>query len=161
MKFCGFFLRYVFHKMVQILLIYVWDMLGGCRQLFVKSFKRSKINRNKNGFNSGDKILIKNLYCWRGIAVVDKSKSSRRKVGIKMVPMSATQDTGNDQCGSQGRQRTLPRSVPTPENINTISWLLSQENVLQTHRTTRHCFFLFNIRITRLFSDVCSLDLGI
>jgi len=86
-------------------------------------------------FSSEDKILIKN-------SVLLKRYSSHRL--IKEFPQKGWNKNGLDvllckiwaTAGVDCKPR--PRSVRTPENINTIhNLVLSQENALQTHRTIR------------------------
>jgi len=89
-------------------------------------------------FCSKNKILIKNLVLLKGYSsrrlIKEFPQKCWNKNGLDVL-LRKIRATGGVDC-KQGSGR--PRSVRTPENINTVQDLvLSQENAPQTHRITR------------------------
>ena len=89
-------------------------------------------------FSSEDKILIKNLVLLKGYSssrlMKEFPQKGWNKNGLDVLLRKIRATASVDRKPGSGR----PRSVRTPENINTVHDLvLSQENAPQTHRTTR------------------------
>lgn len=89
-------------------------------------------------FSSEDKILIKNLVLLKGYSsrrlIKEFPQKGWNKNGLDVLLRKIRATASVDRKPGSGR----PRSVRTPENINTVQDLvLSQENAPQTHRTTR------------------------
>lgn len=89
-------------------------------------------------FSSEDKILIKNLVLLKGYSsrrlIKEFPQNGWNKNGLDVLLRKIRATASVDRKPGSGR----PRSVRTPENINTVHDLvLSQENAPQTHRTTR------------------------
>ena len=88
-------------------------------------------------FSSEDKILIKNLVLLKGYSsrrlIKEFPQKGWNKNGLDVLLRKIRTTGGVDRKPGSGR----PRSVRTPENIDTVHDLvLSQENAPQTHRTT-------------------------
>ena len=87
-------------------------------------------------FSSEDKNLIKNLVLLKGYSslrlIKEFPQKGLNKNGLDVLLRKIRATAGVDRKPGSGR----PRSVRTPENINTVhSLVLSQENAPQTHRT--------------------------